>query len=127
MLGLQLVTIHPAAVFLVKNGVGRVQVHLLHAGAQLQYQINVRHQLFGGTGTARIVARGLNAAGQGLVGIGVKAAHVVALPAMQTQGRMAQLLKGGFHIYAIGRIALLGICKLITHVRFLLFVVCLGV
>ena len=111
VLGLDLVTIHPAAVLLIEDGVAGMEVHLLGAGAQLHHHVQVGHQLFGGAGAAGIVAGGLDAAGQGRVGVAIKAAHVVALPAVQAHGRLAELFHGSVHVHADGGVAFLGILK----------------
>ena len=43
----------------------------------------MRHQFLRGTGTTGVVAGGLNAAGQGLSGVGIKAPDIISLPAVQ--------------------------------------------
>ena len=112
MLRFQLIPIHPATVFFIENGVGGMEVHFLGAGGQRQHHINIRHQLFRRAGTAGIVTGGLNTAGQRLLRVGVKAANVISLPAMQTNRCVAQLLHGCFHIHANGGITFLCIIKL---------------
>ena len=82
--GFQLVPVRPVAV--LKDGVAGVQVDFLGAGAELQHLVDVGHQLLRCTGAAGVVAGGLDAAGQRLAGVGVKAAHVIALPAVQADG-----------------------------------------
>ena len=94
VLGLQPVPVHPAAVFVVKDGVAGVEIELLHAGAQLEDQVDVGHQFLGSAGPAGVVAGGLDAAGEGLGGVGVKAADVVALPAVEGDGSLHQALHG---------------------------------
>ena len=68
---------------LVENRVARVQVDLLRAGAELQRDVQVRHQLLRRAGAAGVIAGRLDAAGQRRRRVAVKAAHVVALPAVQ--------------------------------------------
>ena len=81
VLGFELVAVNPR-VFLVEDGVGGVEVDFLRAGAEGEDNVDVRHQLFGGTGATGVIAGGLDAAGQGLIGVGVEATDVVALPAV---------------------------------------------
>ena len=85
VLRLQLVPVYPR-VFLVKNGVGGMEIDLFGAGAEGQHLVHVGHQFFRGAGTAGVVAGGLDAAGQGLGGVGIKAPDVISLPAVQGDG-----------------------------------------
>ena len=85
VLRLQPVPVHPW-VFLVKNGVGGMEVDLFGAGTEGQHLVHVGHQFFRGAGTAGVVAGGLDAAGQGLGGVGIKAPDVISLPAVQGDG-----------------------------------------
>ena len=120
--GLQLVPVRPAAVVLVKNGVAGVQVHLGLAGDQRQHLIQVVHQLLGGAGPSGVIAGGLDAAGEGLGGVAVKAADVVPLPAVQADRDLFQGLDGGLGVHAQGHVLLS--CFGIMHQVFLL---CTGV
>ena len=81
VLRLKLVTIHPLAV--LEYGVARVKVQLLRAGAQLQNHVDIGHQLFGCARSAGVIAGCLDSAGKWLGRVGVKTAHIVALPAVQ--------------------------------------------
>ena len=85
VLRLQFVPVHPW-VFLVKNGVGGMEIDLFGAGAEGQHLVHVGHQFLRGAGTAGVVAGGLDAAGQGLGGVGIKAPDVISLPAVQGDG-----------------------------------------
>ena len=98
VLGLQLVAVCPLTLF--KNGVGGVEIHLLGAGAKLQHQIQIGHQLFRGSCLSGIVAGGLNAAGEGLGGIGIKATNIVTLPAVQRNRNTLQFFDGSIGIHA---------------------------
>ena len=109
MFGLQLVAVGPISV--VKHGVAGVEVHFLRAGAEFEHHIDVIHQLLRGAGTAGIVAGGLNAAGKGLVGVGVKAADIVALPAVERDGNGLQLFDS-----SIGVDAQCGVFRLSFHI-----------
>ena len=82
VLGLQPVAVHPAAVLLIEDGVACVEADLLPARTEGEHLVKIGHQLLRRAGAARIIARRLDAAGQGLAGIGVKAAHIVSLPAV---------------------------------------------
>ena len=98
MLGLQLVPVHPAAVLLVEDRVAGVEVQLGPAGDQPQHHVDVRHQLLRRPGPAGIVAGGLNAAGQGLAGVRVKATDVVSLPAVERNRNTRQSVNNRFCI-----------------------------
>ena len=112
VLGFELVAVNPR-VFFVEDGVGGVEVDFLRAGAEGENNVDVRHQLFGGTGAAGVIAGGLDAAGQGLAGVGVEAADVVALPAMEGNRHGFEARDGSVGIYADGSVFLLGF--LVAH------------
>ncbi len=76
-----------------------VQVEAFRAGDQPQRQIHVGAQFVGVARASRIVAGGLNAAGQRALRV-FKAAHVVALPAVHGNRNLIQLGYGGFDIDA---------------------------
>ena len=86
VLQLQPVPVHPR-VFLVKNGVGGMEIDLFGAGAEGQHLVHICHQFLRGAGTTGVVAGGLDAAGQGLGGVGIKATDVISLPAVQRNGQ----------------------------------------
>ena len=112
VLRFELVAVNPR-VFLVEDGVGGVEVDFLRAGAEGENNVDVRHQLFGGTGAAGVIAGGLDAAGQGLIGVGVETANVVALPAVEGNRHGFEARDGSVGIYADGGVFLLGF--LIAH------------
>ena len=112
--GFQLVPVRPVAV--LKDGVAGVQVDFLGARAELQHFINVGHQLFRRAGAAGVVAGGLDAAGQRLAGVGIKAAHVIPLPAVQADGNGLQPGHGGVNIHAEGGVG--GFCGFVAHCGF---------
>ena len=87
--GFELVTVSPLAI--LEDRIACVKVHLRRAGYQAHHLIQVRHQLFGSPSASGIVACCLNAAGEGLAGVGVEASNVIALPAMQRDGNIFQL------------------------------------
>ena len=112
VLGLQLVPVRPLAV--LEDGVAGVEVHLGGAWDQLQRLVQIGHQFLRRPGTARVVAGGLDAAGQGLTGVGVEAPHVVPLPAVQADGHGLEPRYGRFRVHAVGGVLLF--CFLIAHV-----------
>ena len=103
---LQFVSVCPFPVF--ENGIAGMQVHLRCTGNQAQHLVQVRHQLFRGACTARIIARGLDSAGQRFARIGIKAPHVVTLPAVQGHRYPFQFFNGCVGINADSRIAFSG-------------------
>ena len=98
MLRLEPVAVRPLA--LVEDRVAGVQVQLRPAGDEGQHLVEVGHQLLGRAGAAGVVAGGLDAAGQRRVGIGVEAAHIVALPAVEGDGDGLQPLDRGVRVHA---------------------------
>ena len=90
-----------------------MEVHLGPAGDQLQDLVQVGHELGGRSRSAGIVSGGLNAAGQGFVGITVKAAHVVSLPAVQGHGDGSQLFHCRLDVHAEGFVSLF--CRFVAH------------
>ena len=112
MFGFQLVPVCPAAI--LKDGIGCMKIHFLGARAQLQYHVQVSHQFLGGSGTARIVAGGLDAAGEGLGGVGVEAPDIVSLPAVQGNGDVLQFGDGSIGINAEGCVS--GFCFCVRHI-----------
>ena len=85
VLGLDLVAVYPAAVFLVENCVAGVKIYLLGAGTKGKSHVKVGHKLLGGACAAGVVARGLNTARK-RVDLLVEASYVVALPAVKGDG-----------------------------------------
>ena len=98
MLRLQLVAVYPLVGR--KNSIAGMKIELFCAGAELQHFLDIRHQLLRRAGAAGITAGRLNAAGQGLHGVGVKTAHVIALPAVQRNRHGFQLIQRRFGIHA---------------------------
>ena len=80
MLRLQLVSIRPPAV--LEDGIAGMEIQLFGAWAELQDLVDIRHQFCMVPGPPGVIAGGLDASGQGLRGVGVKAPDVVALPAV---------------------------------------------
>ena len=111
MLRLQLVPVCPLAV--LENGVAGVEVHLLGAGTQLQYHVQIGHQFLRGSGPAGVVAGGLDTAGQGLGGIGVEAPDIVTLPAVQGNGNGFQF--GNCRVGVDAQGGIFGFCFCVTH------------
>ena len=108
VLRLQPVPVGPLAV--LKNGIAGVKIQLLCAGAELQDFLDVCHQLLRRSRAAGIIAGGLDAARERLGRVGVKAAHVVALPAVQGNRRGFQLFQRRFDIDFQGFICFLCLC-----------------
>ena len=90
-----------------------MEVDLFGAGAEGQYLVHICHQFLRGAGTAGVVAGGLDAAGQGLGGVGIKAPDIISLPAVQGDGDSFQSGNGGFGVHANGSVA--GFCFCVTH------------
>ena len=103
VLVLELVAINPG-VFLGEDGVARVQVDALLAGDQACCLLEVGHELFGGGGAARVVARGHDATGSCVIVALIEADNIVALPAVHGDGLVCQ----GFD-HCLGVDTLLGI------------------
>ncbi len=80
-------------------GVDGVQVQAVAAGEKFIDQLEVLAELVEGARLAGIVAGGLDAAGKGGVGL-FKPADVVALPAVQRDGRGGEGGERGVHIDA---------------------------
>ena len=112
VLRLQPVPVGPLTV--LKDGVAGMKIQLFPAGAELQNLIQIRHQLLGVSRPPGVVAGGLDAAGKGLSGVGVKAPDVVPLPAVQGNGDGFQRFHGFVHIDADVLIAFF--CFLVSHV-----------
>lgn len=111
VLRLQTVPIHPFP--RCEDGVGCVQIQLLRPRTEPKRFGKIRHQLLRRSRPPGIVAGRLDAAGQRLIRVGVKAPHVVPLPAVQGHGDGFQLLQRGLRIHADGRILCLSL--LIAH------------
>ena len=91
-----------------------MEVHLLGAGAELQDHVQIGHQFLWSSGSARIVAGGLDASGEGLGGVGIETTNVVALPAVQRNGNILQLCDGGIGIDA--KCDIFGFCFCVRHI-----------
>ena len=111
MLRLQFIPVYPLAV--LENGVAGMKIHLLGSGTQLQNLIDVRHQFLRGSGTAVVVAGGLDAAGQRFGGVGIEAPDIVTLPAVQGHRDSFQLRDGGISVDA--QSGIFGFCFCATH------------
>ena len=97
-------------------GVAGVQVQLGGTGNHGAGEIDVRAQLLGVAGAARIVAGGLDAARQA-VGA-VEADHVVALPAVHGHRHRVGALHRGLNVHADGGVGFLGIFITLQNVLF---------
>ena len=101
-------------------GVAGVQVELGGSGDHGAGEVDVRAQLVGGAGAARVVAGGLDAAVQAVGAI--EADHVVALPAVHGHRHGVGALHRGLNVHADGGVGFLGI--FITLQNVLLVHVC---
>ena len=113
VLGFQLIPIHPTAILLVEDGIAGVEIHLHLTGDQGDHLVDIGHQFFVCTGPAGIVTGGLDTAGEGLVGIGVKTANIITLPAMQGNRNLLQLFHCGIGVDTQGSIFCF--CFQVTH------------
>ena len=112
VLRLQLVPVGPLPIF--KNSVAGMKIQLFRARTQLQHHIQVCHQFLRSPGAARVVAGGLDAPGEGLGRIGVKAAHIVPLPTVEGNRDGFQTFEGGIGVHMVSGVFCF--CVLIAHV-----------
>ena len=113
VLGFQLIPIHPTAILLVEDGIAGVEIHLHLTGDQGDHLVDIGHQFFVCTGPAGRGTGGLDTAGEGLVGIGVKTANIITLPAMQGNRNLLQLFHCGIGVDTQGSIFCF--CFQVTH------------
>ena len=105
VLVLQDVAVDPG-VLVGEDGVGGVQIDALGAGHEGHGGLEVTGQLLEGASAARVVARGLDAAGE--APFLIEAEHVVALPAVHRDGLGGQLLHHRLGVDAEGGVLLAG-------------------
>ncbi len=84
-----------------------VQIQAVRAGQQAVNHVQVAAQFIGVAGFAGVVASGGNAAGQFAAGV-LKAAYVIALPAVQGKGDGFEGFQGGIGVHAKGGVAFAG-------------------
>ena len=106
MLGFELVTVDFLAV--LEDRVAGMEVHTVLAGDELESQFKICHQFFRRTRLARVVAGGLNAAGESSCVL--ESCHVVSLPAVHGNGNLREFLYGLLGIYAECGILLFRFC-----------------
>ena len=101
----------------VQDRVAGVEVDALFARDEGDGFRKVLHELLRRAGSARVVARGLDAAGEGLAGV-LKAEHVVALPAVDGDGLLREAVDGRLRVDAQRGVARLGqfVCVHVGHI-----------
>ena len=111
MFRFQFIPVRPFTVF--KNGIAGVQVHLRCAGNQAENHVEVSHQFFRISSSARIIAGRLDPAGERLGRIRIKSADIISLPAVQGNRNSFQFFDRGIRIHTHCRITFFRI--VITH------------
>ena len=101
----------------VQDRVAGVEVDALFARDEGDGFQEVLHELLRRAGAAGVVARGLDAAGEGLAGV-LKAEHVVALPVVDGDGLLREAADGLLRVDAQRGVARLGqfVCVHVGHI-----------
>ena len=108
MPGLQFVPVGPCSIF--KYGVAGVKIQLFRGGAELQDLVDILHQLLWVPRPAGVISGSLNTVGKWGVRVGVKALHIVPLPAVQGNRDGFELFNCRIGVNADGGVFFFCIC-----------------